>query len=177
MTATPGDTWVSFFLSTPPAAPVQKCKRKLRSLLWKPTLSLFINGPQSIAQPNTQRFQQKSSCFVLYASLWMAPRYCHSNFFMNVWEKWPVAKGSIHMIVWNNAPDIKRKKKNPSQNAVCTVLAVLHILCSCAFMMLYLSKNLCKNQSLGDGSLVATCRVWLQRLPRFSASERALPVL
>lgn len=42
-------------------------------------------------------------------------------------------------------PRHKKKEKNASQIAMCTILAVLHILCSCAFMMLYLSKNLCRN--------------------------------
>jgi hypothetical protein len=80
---------------------------------------------------------------------------------MNVPEKWQGARGSIQMVVWNNTPDIKRKQ-NPSQIAMCTILAVLHILCSCAFMMLYLSKlkkkNLCKNLSKGDGMLATMLR-------------------
>lgn len=66
-------------------------------------------------------------------------------------------------------PRHKKKEKNTSQIAICTILAVLHIPCSCAFMMLYLSKSLCENPSPGDGGWAAIFGTW--QLPRISPLE------
>lgn len=114
--------------------------RGISSISSQMYLSLFMDDPWIFAMSSLRQISVKEKNCITFTSLGTVPRLCHSNCFMNVPEKWQGASGSIHMVVWNNTPDIKRKQ-SPSQIAMCTILAVLHILCSCAFRVLYLSKK------------------------------------
>lgn len=147
-TVFPTDVWDSCW-APPQEAPVQNHKRNHRSLVKTP---LCLYSSMILKLMPTPTSDWHSIMISVEEQLFCIIRFSVNNsqvvplqlFYECVREMAGCQRQHPHGC-GKQRPRHKKKEKYPSQIAMCTILTVLYILCSCAFIMLYLSKNLCKN--------------------------------